>query len=452
MRSEGRTANVSSRVPSVTSPPWSQATKRIVTLVVLVLILLVARQVGAITWTAILIAVLLAYLLAPVVTFFERRLGFIQSYEVRRTLSVVLTGLLVLGAFALLIGLVVPATLVQLRQLADDLPELVESTQHDLENVLNKPITIGGATVVPWEELSRIVGTDEEGETDLTANLQDTLLSLADPAIGVLGGAVSILVAAVFALIMLYYLMRDGPLFSDYIINGIPDSYQGDVRRLSHELGLIWNAYLRGQLLLCLAVGTATYIAALILGLPQPLLLGLVAGFLEFIPNLGPTLAQIPAVLFALTSSSSTISGLDAGLMYAVVVSLTYIGIQQLEAIFLVPRILGNSLNLHPFVVLVAILIGSNLAGVFGVVLAAPTVATIRLFGRYLRGKLLDEELFPALPTGPAQQNSLVYRVMRAWLSKRFPLLPEDGNDPIASEIVPAEPDDQRADVSEWAR
>ena len=96
--------------------------------------------------------------------------------------------------------------------------------------------------------------------------------------------------------------------------------------------------------------------------LPQPLLLGLVAGFLEFIPNLGPTLAQIPAVLFALTSSSSTISGLDAGLMYAVVVSLTYIGIQQLEAIFLVPRILGNSLNLHPFVVLVAILIGSNLA------------------------------------------------------------------------------------------
>ena len=104
---------------------------------------------------------------------------------------------------------------------------------------------------------------------------------------------------------------------------------------------------MRGQLLLCLAVGTATYIAALILGLPQPLLLGLVAGFLEFIPNLGPTLAQIPAVLFALTSSSSTISGLDAGLMYAVVVSLTYIGIQQLEAIFLVPRILGNSLNLH---------------------------------------------------------------------------------------------------------
>lgn len=443
---------MASKVPSVTSPPWSLATKRIVTLIVLGLLLLVARQVGAITWTAIAIAVLLAYLLAPVVTFFERRLSFIGSYEVRRTLSVVLTWLLVLGVFGLLIGLVVPATLVQLRQLADDLPELVESTQQDMENLLNKPITIGGATVVPWEELSRMLGTgqdDEEG-AGLTASLQDTILSLADPALGVLGGAVSILVAAVFALIMLFYLMRDGPLFADYVIGGIPDSYQGDVRRMIHELGQIWNAYLRGQLLLCISVGTATYFAALILGLPQPLVLGLFAGFLEFIPNLGPTLAQIPAVLFALTTSSSTISGLDAGLMYAIIVSLTYIGIQQLEAIFLVPRILGHSLNLHPFVVLVAILIGSNLAGVLGVILAAPMVATIRLFGRYLRGKLLDEELFPALPTVPAQQTSLIFRLMRYWLSKRFPTMPAEVADPPPSDLVP-EPGDQRTDVSEWA-
>jgi hypothetical protein len=85
-----------------------------------------------------------------------------------------------------------------------------------------------------------------------------------------------------------------------------------------------------------------------------------------------------------------------------------------------------------------------------GVVLAAPTVATMRLFGRYLRGKLLDEELFPALPTVPAQQSSLVYRVMRFWLSKRFPILPTDGADPLAGDSA-LEPVDQRADGSEWA-
>lgn len=443
---------MTSKVPSVTSPPWSATTKRIVALVVVGMVLLVAQQVSSIAWTAITIAVILAYLLAPIVTFFERRLLFIKGYEVRRTLSVVLTWLLVMSVFGLIIGLIVPATLVQLRQFADDLPQLVESTQRDIENLLNKPITIGGVRVVPWEELGRMLGTGQQGEAGggFTSSLQDTILSLADPALGVLGGAVSILVAAVFSLIMLFYLMRDGPLFVDYVVGGIPDSYQGDVRRMMHELGLIWNAYLRGQLLLCVAVGSATYFAALILGLPQPLVLGLLAGFLEFIPNLGPTLAQIPAVLFAFTTSSSTISGLDAGLPYAVVVSLTYIGIQQLEAIFLVPRILGHSLNLHPFVVLVAILIGSNLAGVLGVVLAAPTVATMRLFGRYLRGKLLDEELFPALPTVPAQQSSLVYRVMRFWLSKRFPTLPADGADPLAGDSV-LEPVDQRADGSEWA-
>jgi predicted PurR-regulated permease PerM len=193
-----------------------------------------------------------------------------------------------------------------------------------------------------------------------------------------------------------------------------------------HELGLIWNAYLRGQLFLCTVMGLATYIAALILGLPQPLLLGLVAGFFEIIPNIGPALSQVPALLFALTTPSSTIAALDAGLLYAVVVSVSYMVLQQLEAMFLVPRIMGSSLDLHPFVVLVAIIVGASLAGVLGVILAAPSVATVRLFGRYLRAKLLDEELFPTLPSGVAQQRGFVYRLMFFFLSKRFPSVPPE--------------------------
>jgi predicted PurR-regulated permease PerM len=247
------------------------------------------------------------------------------------------------------------------------------------------------------------------------------VLSLADSAPGFLGGALSFVIAVFFSLAMLFYLMRDGPRFAAYMVGAVPESYQGDARLLLHELGLIWNAYLRGQILLCLAVGMATYVAALILGLPQPLLLALVAGFLEFIPNLGPALAQIPALLFALTTDSATLPGLTAGLPYAAVVSVAYMSIQQLEAMFLVPRILGHSLDLHPFVVLVAILIGASLGGVLGIVLAAPSVATLRLLGRYLRGKLLDEELFAtALPYGAAQRG-MAFRLMRYFLSKRFP-------------------------------
>jgi predicted PurR-regulated permease PerM len=336
---------------------------------------------------------------------------------------VLLSWVVVIGVFALFIWLIVPATVVQLRQFAEDLPGMIQNSEQDLQTALSKPITIGNYTLVPWDELQQFF-SQKDGETNqpsLTKTLQDAVLSLANPALGVLGGAVSFLLTMFFVLMMLFYLMRDGPRFVEYIVGGVPESYQGDARLMLHELGLIWNAYLRGQIILCSAIAIVTYIAALILGLPQPLVLGLVAGFLEFIPNLGPALAQIPALLFALTTSSVTIPALHAGFLFAVVVSVTYIGIQQLEAIFLVPRIMGQSLDLHPFVVLIAILIGADLVGVLGVILAAPSVATLRLFGRYLRGKLLDEEVFATTPAYARQQRGLIYRLIFFFLSKRFP-------------------------------
>lgn len=440
-------------LPSVTSPPWSLTTKRIVAVIVLIAAFLLARGIASATWGAIAVAVVLAYLLSPVVTFFERRLSIIHNFEIRRALAVVLTWLAVLGMFAIAIGLVLPAMASQLREFADELPNLVEDAEADLRRLLDRPITIGDAQFVPWDELQGAFSPDENGAPDssLTSTLQETVLSLADPALGLVGGVVTFVVNLFFVLIMLFYLMRDGPLFVEYMVRVMPESYQGDARRLLHELRLVWNAYLRGQLVLCFAVGTATYIVALILGLPQPLLLAMVAGFLEFIPNIGPALAQIPALLFALTTSSSTIPGLDAGLPYAIVVSLSYILIQNLEAIFLVPRILGQSLDLHPFVVLVGLLVGAGLAGALGIVLAAPTIATLRVFLRYVRGKLLDEDAF-ASPAALGQGRGLVYSVLRCFLSKRFPVLPADYTVPteaLRTDDSPP-PAPEYPDVSGW--
>lgn len=434
---------MASKIPTITSPPWSVSTKRVIALVLLVLGMLLLMQISQATWTMIVITLVLAYLFSPLVAFFERRLAWIGGYDLRRTISVLLSWLMVAGTLGILMGLVIPATIAQVREFAEDLPDMVESTQNDLKATLSKPIHIGDFTIVPWMELEQMFSpqpTGESGETDneLTTRVQDYLLSFTDSAIDVVGGAVSVIVSLFLMIIMMFYLMRDGPTFANQLAMSVPESYRGDVLRLMHELALIWNAYLRGQLLLCAAVGTATYIAALILGLPQPLLLGLIAGFLELIPNLGPTLATIPAVLFALTTPSATFESLDAGIGYALVVALVYNGIQQLEAIFLVPRIMGSSLDLHPFAVLLAIVIMSSLAGLLGIILAAPAAATLRLFGRYIRGKLLDEEAFPVVPVYLVQRRGIVYRLMRFFLNKKFPVMtPEEVT---AWTTVPREP------------
>jgi predicted PurR-regulated permease PerM len=446
---------MSNQLPSVTSPPWNTTTKRLVTLVVITLIYLVIRHVDRAAWTSVVVAVVLAYLLTPVVSFFERRLTWIKKYERRRTLSVLLAWLLVLGVLGLFVGLIVPATLSQLRAFADNLPSLVQSTQEDIKAALNKPITIGHFRVVPLHVLETAFSQDNNGGQGggLTTSVQDRLLSMADPAIGFLGGAFSFLITTFFVLVMLFYLMRDGPVFVDYFVGAVPESYQGDARRMLYELGLVWNAYLRGQILLCLTMAMAVYLASLALGLPQPLVLGVLAGFLEFVPNLGAAVSYVPALLFAMTSSSTTIPGLHAGLPFAIVVLVTFMGVHQLEALFLVPRILGRSLDLHPFVVLISILIGASLAGVLGVVLAAPTVATLRLFGRYLRGKLLDEEVFPSMSAYVAQERSVFYRVMRYFWNRRYPEVPADGYEPrqaVGPDLVgeTVEP----SDLSGWAR
>lgn len=441
-------------LPSVSSPPWSNATKRIAALITLVALFLIAGKVDSAAWTAIVVSVLLAYLLSPVVTFFEQRLKVIQSYEIRRSLAVVLTWLVVLGLVGLGIGLVIPAMVAQLREFSEQVPDLIKNTESDLRSVLDRPITIGNSTFVPWQEIENAFNRTQEQDTEsptVANTLQNAVLSLADPALGVVGGIVSAVVNLFFVLIMLFYLMRDGPLFVQYIVDAVPESYQGDARRLLHELALVWNGYLRGQLLLCTVVGVATYIAALILGLPQPLLLAMVAGFFEFIPNIGPTISQIPALLFALTTDSSTFPGLDAGLLFAVIVSLTYIMIQNLEAVFLVPRILGGSLDLHPFVVLVSVLVGAGIAGVLGIVLAAPTVATIRVFLRYLRGKLLDEEAFPDSSSASSQQRGFFYMLLRYFMDTRFPILPDDHQENVTVSSDPGEELPQQVDQSTFS-
>lgn len=448
---------MANNLPSMTSPPWDMTTKRIIALVTLIGLFLIAVQIGAAAWSAIIISVVLAYLLSPVVTFFEGRLRAIKSYEIRRSLAVLLTWLAMLGVVALGFALIIPAMVSQLRTFADDLPALIADTEEDLRDLLDRPIRIGGTEYVPWDQLEAALRTtgEEDEDSSITNTLQDAVLSLADPALGFVGGVVSLVINLFFVLTMLFYLMRDGPIFAHHIVGVLPESYQGDGRRLLHELGQVWNAYLRGQILLSAAIGIATYIAALILGLPQPLLLGMIAGFLEFIPNLGPALSQIPALLFALTTDSATIPGLDAGLLYAVVVSLTYITIQNLEAIFLVPRILGSSLDLHPYVVLVGVLVGGSLAGVLGVVLAAPTIATLRVILRYVRGKLLDEDTFGSSSVEAGQARGLLYGLLRVLLSKRFPTMPADqdaeaSRQSAANHGSESESDNHHPDMSGW--
>ena len=126
---------------------------------------------------------------------------------------------------------------------------------------------------------------------------------------------------------------------------------------------------MRGQLLLMLIIGLTTYIFLSLLGIPYALPLAVLAGLLEILPNLGPTIASIPSILIAFLLVNPTMGGF---------VALFYVVVQQIENNILVPRIMKAAVNVEPLTAIIVILMGVRLAGVAGALLSIPFYLMIR--------------------------------------------------------------------------
>ncbi len=409
--------------PPLTSPAWTGRTKRLIAAGVAVAIALAALRLSEVL-PIVGVAVILAYLLTPTVNFFEQRVLVYGPFagKSHRNLAVMLTYILIITGFVIVILVVVPLLIKQFEEFGRRIPQLLGQIEQSLEVTLSQPLTfngepvfIGGSPFIPLERLREVTGVEHLSDiiqlqdVNLLGTTQDVIGSLTGPAFDFVGGALTAIINIVFLLSMMFFLMRDGAMFADKVVEVTPPIYRGDVRRMFYELGQVWNAYLRGQLTLAMLMGTVVFIVASILGVPNPLILGLISGLLEFVPSIGSGLAIFPAALLALTSQSATFPFLE-GAPFAIVVIITWAALQNIEAIILVPRIMGGSLNLHPFVVIVSIIAGASLAGVLGIILAAPMVASLRVFGQYIYGKLMDRDPFPLRKPRPQVRKDVLLR------------------------------------------
>jgi predicted PurR-regulated permease PerM len=319
------------------------------------------------------IALIIAYVLTPVVDALERR------SRIPRGLNVLLVDLLALALVAVIPALVAPTLIEQARQLDVDFEALTEdvigSVAETLEAVVGSSIDV--------EELLEQTQVSIQGL--LQPLLSQSVFFLLDLATGIFW--------AVFVFVVSFYLMRDWHRVTAYFRSVVPPGYGRDYAGLTAELKRIWQAFFRGQVVLSLVIATTVAIAMAVVGLPNALLLGLLAGLLEVVPNVGPVVAAIPAVALALLQGSSWIP--LPPLWFALLVVGIYVVIQQVENNYLVPRIIGGSVRLHPLVVLVGAIAGARMAGILGIFLAAPVLASARVVQAYIYAKLLDLDPFP---------------------------------------------------------
>jgi predicted PurR-regulated permease PerM len=325
----------------------------------------------------LIIAAILAYVLSPIVSRVQAK------SRLSRGLSTGIVYLVALGVVALVPILVIPALLEQLERLNLDFQGIILA----FETFLSRPLVIGGLNI----DVSQLV-----------AQTESSLRGMLEPLFGqTLGFAVDVLTSlvwVVFILVVSFYLVKDGARFTEWLESLFPPNLRHDIHDLRAEINAIWSAFFRGQLLLVLIVAVIITVGGLIVGLPFALAMGVLAGLLEFLPSLGHGIWLVIAALLMLFRGSTWIP-LPNWILTLVVVGLHGV-FQQVDLNILIPSVIGRRVRLHPLVVILGIVAGATLAGVLGILLAAPTIASMRVIGRYLQARLFDMDT-AAGETGP---------------------------------------------------
>jgi predicted PurR-regulated permease PerM len=204
--------------------------------------------------------------------------------------------------------------------------------------------------------------------------------------IGLVTGTVGFILGFLVIPFWLFYVMYDQRRIENSFSALIPRRYREDVQNILTLIDTVLGAYIRGQALLCVVIGLMAFFGLSVLGVRFPHVLALVAGMLEFLPFIGPILGAVPAVLVALIQSPAL----------ALSTVLLYFAIQQIENVLLAPRIAGSAVELHPAAIMVVLVIGNEVAGLGGMLVAVPLTAVARDVFQYLYARWQDEPCSPA--------------------------------------------------------
>jgi predicted PurR-regulated permease PerM len=394
--------SMSKTVPT-SSPSWGTNTKLVVALTIIVIAgaLLVKFQ---FILTPLLIAFVLAYLFYPVASFIQRKLKFSWNAAVAVIyvlIIVLLIALLTVGGVGLVQQVQSVVTMVQEGITA--LPDLIEQFSGQVYQF--GPFKIDFRSI-DLDAVSRQL----LGMVQPLLSRTGTLLST------VAGSAANFLGWTLFVILVSYFVLAESGGLRDNIITVKVPGYSEDLERLGRELGRIWNAFLRGQIIIFFLAVLVYSILLSVLGVRYALSLAFLAGLARFVPYVGPAVNWLVLVIVAYFQTFK-LFGLDPW-PYTLLVLGVALLVDQIFDNIVSPRILSDVLKVHPAAVLVAAIIAANLLGLVGVVIAAPMLATVSLLWRYTLRKLLDLDPWPE--EEPRQPPPPTAGRLMVWLRRFF--------------------------------
>lgn len=369
---------------SAPSPRWGNNTKLIVGLTVVALmaaLLIYFRQIIG----PLLLAFVLSVLVQPV----AGRLSQATHISWRTSINLIFITIVILtAAGSTLAGL---AILQQAESLVDYIQDFV-TTLPDLVSELSGQVYTLGPFRLDFSSL------------DL-ATLAQQALDLVRPLLGEAGNLVGRLATGtastfgwlLFILLVSYFVLSEsGQLLEDMVHIEVP-GYTADIQRLVREMINTWYAFLRGQTIVSLLIVIAYYVMLTILGTRLSMVIALLAGVAAFIPYVGPAITWVVVAIIAYLQGSNYF-GLPP-LYYAGLIVVFCLLLNQTFDNLITPRILGDTLGIHPAGVLIAAIVATDLIGFVGLVLAAPVLATIAVLARYIGRKMVDMDPWAPRPS-----------------------------------------------------
>jgi predicted PurR-regulated permease PerM len=322
----------------------------------------------------LLIAVAVVYLLNPLVTALEQR-------GVPRVAGAGIVYLLFLCIVALAIARLAPLVTRQVISVIDHFPDYLADGQANIQRLaarfgVEANFQLDAEQVRQW--LS--AGENRQAVTRYLTGLRSVTTSL-------LGG----LIVFVLGPVMAFYLLIDLPRLRRGGMALVPPGRREEIKGLMDRIGQAVGGFFRGQLLVALFVGVASSIGLWAIGLPFWLLVGMVAGIFNLVPLVGPFIGGGLAVIIAL------IGGEPLKALWA---ALVLLAVQQIDNHLISPNVMGRTVQLHPVVVMLALLVGASFAGLFGMLVIVPLVAVAKIVFLFIWSKYVDygEELTEGAP------------------------------------------------------
>ncbi|WP_284637986.1 AI-2E family transporter [Paenibacillus silviterrae] len=297
--------------------------------------------------TPFVIAMIISYVLNPVVTLLNAR-------KVPRTIAVLLIYALFFTSLTVVMMNMIPIFLKQLQELNEHMPDLAFKAQSLVDDL---------------NDLQFLPDSVRLGINTSLAKVEDGIsLAIADY-IKEIGTTINTLFLIFIIPFVAFYILKDFQLIEKTALAIVPKAHRKSIVTMLVDIDTALGNYIRGQFLVCVIIGVLAYIGYWLIGMPYALLLACVVGIFNIVPYLGPFLGAAPALIVA-----STIS-----IKMVMLVALVNLACQILEGNVISPQVVGRSLKMHPLLIIFALLVGGEFAGVVGLILAVPFFAVMKV-------------------------------------------------------------------------